>query len=363
MGAPGCASLEAVARGSSSHRQIASQTGRERLECLWFVLQRGECYERLVQYRASPRKSVAAGYTLALGVDLSGGEKPMMNFDGKAAVVTNLNPVFETEHGQLYEADCVKVMSKLGGEIADTIFADPPFNLNKMYGIRSSDGLTEKKYLEWCRIWMQQCVRLLKPGGSFFLYNLPKWNVILSNYLLEFGLEFRHWIAVEQKNCLPIQGRLYPAHYSLIYFTKGRPNTFNKIRTPIETCRHCSGELRDYGGHRGAMNPNGVNLKDIWTDIPPVRHKKFKPIGRSENALSTKLLERVVELSTLPGDLVIDPFGGSGTTYAVCEKLHRRWIGCEIEDVSPILARLSEEVQHHRNTDYVEYPTLSIAAE
>lgn len=283
--------------------------------------------------------------------------------DWKRDVNTSLKPKFETEHGQLYEADCIDVLSGLGSEIADTIFADPPFNLNKMYGSRSCDSLSEVKYLDWCRKWIKECVRVLRPGGSFFLYNLPKWNVILANYLLEYELEFRHWIAVEQKNCLPIQGRLYPAHYSLLYYSKGRPNTFNKIRTPIETCRHCGGELRDYGGHRGAMNPNGVNLKDVWTDIPPVRHRKFKPEGRSENALSTKLLDRVVEMSTVPGDLVIDPFGGSGTTYAVCEKLHRRWIGCELEDISPILARLKEDVHHHRNTDFVEYPGQLIAAE
>jgi site-specific DNA-methyltransferase (adenine-specific) len=83
-------------------------------------------------------------------------------------------------------------------------------------------------------------------------------------------MQFRHSIAIEMKSCLPIPGRLYPAHYSLLYFTKGRPKTFRKIRTPIETCRHCGGEIRDYGGHRGAMNPLGVNLKDVWTDIPPV---------------------------------------------------------------------------------------------
>ena len=62
------------------------------------------------------------------------------------------------------------------------------------------------------------------------------------------------------------------------------------------------------------MNPNGVNLKDVWTDIPPVRHRNFKSDQRTANALSTKLLERVIEMSTVAGDLVLDPFGGSGTT-------------------------------------------------
>lgn len=263
-------------------------------------------------------------------------------------------PVYATEHGSLYEADCLRVLPWIESETIDTVFADPPFNLKKHYGQRSNDDWTEADYLDWCREWLRECVRILKPGGSLFVYNLPKWNIPLGAFLSEEGLLFRHWIAIEHKSSLPINGRLYPAHYSLLYYSKGKPSRFQRIRTPIETCRHCGGEIRDYGGHRRAMNPNGVNLKDVWTDIPPVRHRKFKSDKRQANALSTKVLERVVEISTLPGDLVLDPFGGSGTTYAVCEQRHRRWIGIELEDTQPIVKRLEEKLHHHRNDDFVE---------
>jgi site-specific DNA-methyltransferase (adenine-specific) len=273
-----------------------------------------------------------------------------------------MEPIFLTNLGKLYEADCLAVLPQLPENSVDTIFADPPFNLRKPYGNLADDNRSESTYLAWCEQWIDECVRVLAPGGSFFLYNLPKWNIHLSQCLHKNGLEFRHWIAIEQKNCLPIQGRLYPAHYSLLYFTKGKPKTFRKIRTPIEKCRHCQRELKDYGGHRNAMNPLGVNLKDIWTDIPPVRHKKFKPDARTENALSTKLLDRVIEISTVPGDLVLDPFGGSGTTFAVCEQKHRHWIGIELESTQAIIDRLGGEVSHHRNDDWVE-PFYQIAAE
>ncbi|MGQ0584320.1 MAG: DNA-methyltransferase [Reyranella sp.] len=266
----------------------------------------------------------------------------------------------------MYEADCLDVLPTIQSQSVDTVFADPPFNLGKAYGRKSDDRKGESEYVDWCHRWLAECIRVLTPGGSLFVYNLPKWNILLGAHLMASpGMEFRHSIAVEMKNCLPIQGRLYPAHYSLLYFSKGKPRTFRKIRTPIETCRHCGGEIRDYGGHRGAMNPNGVNLKDVWTDIPPVRHRKFKSDKRSANALSTKLLERVVELSTNPGDLVLDPFGGSGTTYAVCEKRQRRWIGIEIEYPRAIIDRLSGDIDHHRNDDFVEceHSPLAIAAE
>src|SRR5262249_60236607 len=115
----------------------------------------------------------------------------------------------------------------------------------------------------------------------------------------------RTWIAVSIKLGLPIPGRLYPCHYSLLYYTKGKPKTFRSIRTPIKTCRHCGGEIRDYGGHRGAMNPRGVNLMDVWDDIPPVRHWKFKSKKRKTNQLSTKILDRVRKLSTTKAQPVL----------------------------------------------------------
>jgi len=239
--------------------------------------------------------------------------------------------------------------------VVDTVFADPPFNLGKEYGEKSNDDLSDPQYLEWCRGWIKESCRTLKQGGAFFLYNLPKWNIPLGAYLSEQGLIFRHWIALEISACLPIPGRLHPSHYSLLYYTKGVPKTFRRIRTPIQTCRHCGGEVKDYGGHRGAMNPKGVTLKDVWTDIPPVRHWKFKSKERRANALSTKILDRVVEMSSLPGDLVLDPFGGSGTTFAVCEKKNRRWLGIEIDFASEIMERIeSGEIRSHRNDDFVE---------
>jgi site-specific DNA-methyltransferase (adenine-specific) len=273
------------------------------------------------------------------------------------------DPALTTRLGTLYEADCMSVLPHLPSATVDTVFADPPFNLNKVYGTVGRDDRPDDTYVRWCEQWLRQCVRVLKPGGALFLYNLPKWNILLGPFLASMGMDFRHWIAVEQKNCLPIQGRLYPAHYSLLYYTRGKPARFNRIRTPIETCRHCGGEIKDYGGHRGAMNPKGVNLKDIWTDIPPVRHRRFKPQKRSANALSTKLLDRVVEISTHPGDLVLDPFGGSGTTYAVCERRHRHWIGIEQESTAAIVDRLNGDVDPHDNSDYIELIGFPEAAE
>lgn len=266
------------------------------------------------------------------------------------------SPVIQTEYGLLFEGDCLDILKNIESETIDMVFADPPFNLGKDYGEKVNDRLSDSEYLDWMYLWISECERVLRPGGSLFIYNLPKWNILLGPFLLKLGLTFRHWIAVDIKMSMPINGRLYPSHYSLLYYSKGsKPKTFRKIRTPIELCRHCGGEIKDYGGHRSAMNPKGVNLTDVWNDIPPVRHWKFKSKRRQANQLSTKLLSRVVEISTIPGDIVLDPFGGSGTTFAVCESKHRHWIGIELENCEVIVERLTQhEVAHHSNTDFVD---------
>jgi site-specific DNA-methyltransferase (adenine-specific) len=266
-----------------------------------------------------------------------------------------LAPIFRTDLGALFRGDCLKVLGKIADECVDTVFADPPFNIGKEYGAKVNDCKAEHEYVDWCHAWIDECIRILKDGGSFFLYNIPKWNIQLGFYLMEKGFHFRDWITIDIKFGLPLQGRLYPSHYSLLYYSKGRHKTFHNIRTPIQVCRHCGGEVKDYGGHRGAMNPKGVNLTDVWTDIPPVRHWKFKTKKRKANALSTKLLQRVIHMSTDKGDVVLDPFGGSGTTYAVCERMERRWIGMDLESTDVIMERLEgDDLHYHPTTDVLE---------
>jgi len=252
-----------------------------------------------------------------------------------------LTPIFETDRGKLYQCDCLDFLPTIPAESIDCIFADPPFNLRKNYGNRVNDNLEGSEYLQWSYQWLAELNRVLKPGGSLFVYNLPKWNVMYGAFLSK-TLLFRHWVAINIKSTLPIPGRLYPSHYSLLYFTKGKPRVFSRPRVPIPTCRHCGGDIKDYGGHRKYLNPKGLNLTDVWDDIPPVRHKKYK--SRPANELSVKLLQRVLEIATEKGDLVLDPFGGGGTTYYVAETMNRDWIGCEIEDCRPIIERLSADL-------------------
>src|SRR5690606_32278213 len=143
----------------------------------------------------------------------------------------------------------------------------------------------------------------LKPGGNLFLWNLPKWNTFFSEFL-NHRLTFRHWIATDIKYSLPIQSKLYPSHYSLLYYVKNeKPSIFKPDRLKMETCPHCYKELRDYYGYKNKMKPAGINLTDGWYDIPPVRHSKYKK-RKGSNELSIKLMDRIIEMGSQEGDVI-----------------------------------------------------------
>jgi site-specific DNA-methyltransferase (adenine-specific) len=125
-------------------------------------------------------------------------------FDSSSLLTNGLRPDYQTGMGALFASDCLKVLPKIKDNVVDTVFADPPFNIGKLYRKNTDDRLPEDEYIAWCKDWASECVRVLKPGGSIFIYNLPKWNVLIGAHLIELGMEFRHWIAVEISACLPI---------------------------------------------------------------------------------------------------------------------------------------------------------------
>ncbi len=251
---------------------------------------------------------------------------------------------YQSALGRLYEADCVEFLKTIPSESVHTFFADPPFNLRKEYGKKGSDSLPDHEYLEWSCSWLDEAARVLVPGGALFVYNLPKWLISYGAHLnSNSALTFKHWIAIDKAHSLPIPNRLSPSHYGMLYYVKGaRPRVFDRdaVRIPIAVCRHCGKDVKDYGGHKKYLNPKGLNLSDVWDDIPPVRHRKYK--YRTPNELAPQIVERVILLSTKPGDVICDPFVGGGTTACVAERLGRKWLCADLNTVSAAIRRLSD---------------------
>lgn len=252
---------------------------------------------------------------------------------------TAIKPALVTGRGLLYETDCLNLFAAVKSESIDCVFADPPFNLGKVYGkAAGNDDRKRHDYLDWCFAWLDEAVRVVVPGGAIFVYILPQWGFHFAMHLERRGMLFRHWIALSMKGTYPRGNKLYPAHYALLYFTKGDPKAFTRPRVPIPICRHCGKDIKDYGGHRKYLNPLGLNLTDFWDDTAPARHRKFKARWHV-NELKPMIPARCIDIATEKDDIVLDPFGGGGSTYEAAEHAGRYWLGTEITDCSIIRGR------------------------
>ncbi len=257
--------------------------------------------------------------------------------------MTLLRPAVATDLGVLYATDCFNLFAAMRDGSVGCIFADPPFNLGKDYGSGAvRDALERREYLKWCFAWLDECIRLLAGGGALFIYILPQWGYHLAGHIEDRGMLFRHWIALSMKGTFPRGRKLYPAHYAILYFTKGQPRTFSRVRLPIPACRHCGKDIKDYGGHRKYLNPAGLNLTDFWDDTAPARHQKFKTRWHV-NELKPMIPSRCIEMATREGDVVLDPFGGGGSTYEAAQRLGRYWVGSEIATAGAVRERFRRQ--------------------
>lgn len=241
-----------------------------------------------------------------------------MMLGDETQIIQTLSAEKKWNSGSLYCDDALLFLGEIPNNTADLIFLDPPFNLGKKYGSRSrkDDSLEREKYEGYIRKILEESVRILSDGGALFFYHIPEWASIFSN-LLNRKLSFRHWISVSMKNGFVRGDYLYPAHYALLYYTKGEPKHFDRPKIPAERCRHCDNYIKDYGGYKKYIE-GGINLSDIWTDFSPVRHKNKK--NRSANELPLDLLERVIAISGFKNGVLVDPFVGTGTSAVAAIK-------------------------------------------
>lgn len=231
--------------------------------------------------------------------------------------------------GRLYVGDALAFLSSLRSNSAGLVFLDPPFNLGKRYidDDPRHDRLPQAEYYDWLVEVVEQSTRILAPGGALYVYHLPVWAMRVAA-ALDDQLTLRHWIAVSMKNGF-VRGRnLYPAHYALLYLTKGQPASFHRPRIAATKCRHCGQTVKDYGGYANIIAEKGLNLSDVWDDLSPVRHARTKV--RSENQLPLSLTDRVMAISGSPGMVMVDPFAGSGSAVVSAARHGLRFAACDI---------------------------------
>lgn len=228
----------------------------------------------------------------------------------------------------ILRGDCIELLRNIPDESVDITFADPPFNLKKRYS-SYRDNLELSQYIEWCNIWLRELVRVTKPTGSIFIHNIPKWLTYFSAELNKIA-DFKHWIAWDAMST-PLGKTLLPTHYGILYYAKDAKNLkFYDIRYPHHRCRKCRVLRKDYGGKKSRLHPFGPIVSDVWTDLHRIKHNKRR--DKHPCQLPIHLLERILLLSTDEGDVVLDPFMGTGTTAVAAKRLGRNFIGIEIDE-------------------------------
>lgn len=231
--------------------------------------------------------------------------------------------------GSIWQSEALQFLKLLKSHSAELVFLDPPFNLGKSYSQKEPnlDKKDESEYEIWFEEILNECVRIMAPGAALYLYHLPS-RAMQFGWYLERYLSFQHWIAVSMKNGFVRGNRLYPAHYALLYFTKGEKKRFVRPRLKPKRCRHCGKLVKDYGGYTKIIERKGINLSDIWEDISPVRHKSRK--HRVGNELPLNMMERIVKMSGFRKALYVDPFAGTGTGVLAAARAGLEFTACDL---------------------------------
>jgi len=249
----------------------------------------------------------------------------------------NMQLHYENKDGKLYLGDSVEWLKSLPTSSVDLVFADPPYNVKKADWDHFE---SHAQYVSWSQVWIAEASRLLKPTGTMYVCG---YSEILASILVSVMPLFKgcRWLVWHYKNKANLGGDWGRSHESLIHVRKGTQQTFNmeEVRIPygahtLKYPEHPQAESSQYGGNGNGKkrdnwwpHPAGAKPKDVF-DIPTtcngMGEKTPHPTQKPE-----ELLRKLVLASSNPGDLVVDPFSGSGTTLVVAEQLNRRWCGCD----------------------------------
>ena len=239
------------------------------------------------------------------------------------------------------EGDCIQVLGRLPEGCADLVFADPPFNIGYRYDVYD-DRRANADYLAWTEEWLAAAVRVLAPHGSLFLAIGDEFVAEHKVRLDALGLTMRNWIVWHYTFGVNCRKKFNRSHAHVLYYVRDPKN----YKFFADAVRVPSARMTTYADRRA--NPVGKLPDDTWVLRPQEAADHFPPESDTWHVprvcgtfrertghpcqMPEGVLDRIIRVASEPGDLVLDPFAGSGTTLAVAKKLGRNYLGVELSE-------------------------------
>jgi site-specific DNA-methyltransferase (adenine-specific) len=255
---------------------------------------------------------------------------------------------------RLHHGDCLDLFTKVPDGSVDLVFADPPFNIGYEYDVYD-DRKSAEQYLAWSKRWIGEVARVLKPDGTFWLAIGDEFAAELKVVAhRELGFIPRNWVIWYYTFGVHCKKKFTRSHAHLFYFVKDAKRfTFNDDAIRVPSARQLV-----YLDSRA--DPKGRLPDDTWILRPQDVPDGFEPesdtwyfprvcgtfkerAGWHGCQMPEQLLGRIIRACSNPDEVVLDPFGGSGTTLTVAKKLGRHFLGFELspEYAAQIEARLA----------------------
>jgi site-specific DNA-methyltransferase (adenine-specific) len=250
---------------------------------------------------------------------------------------------YQHPNGQIWHGNSIEWMQSLDDASVDLIFADPPYNIKK------ADWDTfesQEAYIEFSMLWIEEASRILKPHGSLYICGFSEILADIKHPATKFFKSCR-WIVWHYKNKANLGKDWGRSHESILHFRKTKNFIFNidEVRIPygehtLKYPSHPQAETSQYGNGKSSAqnwepNPLGAKPKDVLEipqdiiEVPTtcngMHEKTPHPTQKPE-----ELLRKIILASSNPGDTVLDPFCGSGTTPVCAEQLNRKWLSCDL---------------------------------
>lgn len=237
---------------------------------------------------------------------------------------------------RLLQGDSLQLLRLVADASVDFCFADPPYNLAKQYDT-CDDALDNRAYFRWCDEWLDELARVLKPGCTCAVLNIPQYAIRHFTHLRQ-ALRFQNWIVWEGLS-LPVR-MIMPAHYSIVCFSKGGPRPLPGLLPKNQTVgeREGTSALQEwFCGRSSCVQSRRLRgftdrspLTDLWWDIHRLKHNSRRVEHPCQ--LPPALMNRLIALFTNPNELVLDPFNGAGTTTLCAAAMGRRYLGMELSE-------------------------------